>query len=743
VGRKRLKKFKRGKLRIAYCVCRPKGDEAEENRQKALDRCETYRNKFGRQCKVSKRHCPTGWIALEKYGGGPMVKFAACRQKQTAERAKDVTDKLLWMNAPNQRRLTEYRSLFRWIHEKADGLTPLPSSTRAALQHDYQVNLDNVRIAHSSRTGGGCITDCKKIYCSRVAFVNGVRSGSISRLLLHELVHAEQCRQWGGRNRYAVRWFRELPIGIVGGLRKGSDGYVERAHDHMPMEAHAIDKAGRLCSSKCGGGVASTGSPLRSSGTDACKEAVQGKIAWDYGGTKKWNPANVERLCRGAEGSVQPARCFRRVMHGGVDWGGGTRWQWKNALDLCRGTRDADATIACFEKRIRKGTGWREAIDACRWDRPDEADADRDPGPIPAVPRPIGGGVVQRLGEEATRPRSSGEDSESAWKMAGRSSFRIKARAEAKHCVQDVPDAFEGIEFGRKQGRNFYTHHVGSEDVGDRWGKVGMGGHMQGIARLPGGWLAQAHSKGLFLSHFPGQEGAGHGVWADGPQDGVPAFPDLPNVERKHVGGLHAYGDILVMPSDARVEIFRHRAGELALLRSFDVSEYQKGAHFASILPLEGGDWLLAVGRDSRKKRKAHRVHFYVIPSLEAQQSQLRYLGRRGRGNTREDFQSGSLIAECGGDIYFVGTGVKVVQSNAHAKLYRVVAFSRDGGGRPNRVEMEKITERSPGSQRNDCSLNAAATFFPTADRRLAMYCTEKEIRKGSITTREYRDEIR
>lgn len=97
-----------------------------------------------------------------------------------------------------------------------------------------------------------------------------------------------------------------------------------------------------------------------------CRDAVSGKIAWDYKGSKGWSPGNVAKLCRGAESSTEPARCFARVMHGGVNWGGGTQWQWSNALDLCKGTQNAEATIGCFTQQIRSGNGWKVAIGRCR-----------------------------------------------------------------------------------------------------------------------------------------------------------------------------------------------------------------------------------------------------------------------------------------------------------------------------------------------------------------------------------------
>jgi len=98
----------------------------------------------------------------------------------------------------------------------------------------------------------------------------------------------------------------------------------------------------------------------------ACFNATQNRIAWDYSGNTKWSPANVEELCRGAETSAQPAKCFEIVMHTGVNWGGGTQWQWQNALDLCKGAQSASAVVSCFTNTVNAGTPWQDAIGSCR-----------------------------------------------------------------------------------------------------------------------------------------------------------------------------------------------------------------------------------------------------------------------------------------------------------------------------------------------------------------------------------------
>ena len=97
-----------------------------------------------------------------------------------------------------------------------------------------------------------------------------------------------------------------------------------------------------------------------------CHNSVQGQIAWDYKGNKRWAPANLEKLCGKINKTDQPGKCFNTIMHGGVNWGGGSRWQWKNALELCQGTFNANRTVSCFKKNIKSGKNWSSAIAACK-----------------------------------------------------------------------------------------------------------------------------------------------------------------------------------------------------------------------------------------------------------------------------------------------------------------------------------------------------------------------------------------
>lgn len=95
-----------------------------------------------------------------------------------------------------------------------------------------------------------------------------------------------------------------------------------------------------------------------------CVDSVQGRIAW-AGTNKIWTSANLALLCKGAETSLAPGKCFQRVMSGAVDYGGGTKWLPTNALKLCGGATDADERIACFERKIGLRVAWQSAVEQC------------------------------------------------------------------------------------------------------------------------------------------------------------------------------------------------------------------------------------------------------------------------------------------------------------------------------------------------------------------------------------------
>ncbi len=105
--------------------------------------------------------------------------------------------------------------------------------------------------------------------------------------------------------------------------------------------------------------------PGKNVASGSCATAVRGKIAWDYKGSKVWQEPNIARLCNNGRG-VQPAQCFKDVMHSGVNNGNGVQWHWADALNLCRASQDARKTIACFASKVKSGNSKDAAIKQCR-----------------------------------------------------------------------------------------------------------------------------------------------------------------------------------------------------------------------------------------------------------------------------------------------------------------------------------------------------------------------------------------
>jgi uncharacterized glyoxalase superfamily protein PhnB len=97
-----------------------------------------------------------------------------------------------------------------------------------------------------------------------------------------------------------------------------------------------------------------------------CVLAVQGKVPSSHKGPNTRPAANLSRLCRGAETSAEPAKCFEQIMRGRVNWGAGTTWVAANALALCGGTLNARRTLDCFSRELSSSQTWQVAIRQCR-----------------------------------------------------------------------------------------------------------------------------------------------------------------------------------------------------------------------------------------------------------------------------------------------------------------------------------------------------------------------------------------
>lgn len=127
---------------------------------------------------------------------------------------------------------------------------PLPETlVRRLAPHFPLLDLGVVEVGMTRKQVADGLTDCTRVYLADPVTVEQLRSGvlpsgPILELFLHELVHVEQCMLMGGRDAYALHWFRDLGVGTLGLLRRGG-GWTE-LHGAMPMEAEAAGRAALL-----------------------------------------------------------------------------------------------------------------------------------------------------------------------------------------------------------------------------------------------------------------------------------------------------------------------------------------------------------------------------------------------------------------------------------------------------------------------------------------------------------------
>ncbi len=111
-------------------------------------------------------------------------------------------------------------------------------------------------------------------------------------------------------------------------------------------------------------------SAIASQHETACKEHIQGKIAWNpsssYSSASKWEDKNLDFLCKGTKDPKAPGDCFHHVMNGHVSYGDSDKWDYKNAIELCKGSDNADSTVNCFKGKITDKVKWEDAIAQCQ-----------------------------------------------------------------------------------------------------------------------------------------------------------------------------------------------------------------------------------------------------------------------------------------------------------------------------------------------------------------------------------------
>jgi hypothetical protein len=164
--------------------------------------------------------------------------------------------------------------------ESAQPKHALPEIYRDLLRPHYpQVDFDAIRFSYSDQQPpDNATTDCNAIYFNDASYVAALRDAGPNRKwkwLLHELTHAEQCAEGGGREKYALRWWSELETAVRESgetidvfqdseqLAKQLQALYVRVHGSMPMEQAADAKAEAVLPELRRCCMAPDGSPVR------------------------------------------------------------------------------------------------------------------------------------------------------------------------------------------------------------------------------------------------------------------------------------------------------------------------------------------------------------------------------------------------------------------------------------------------------------------------------------------------
>ena len=128
-------------------------------------------------------------------------------------------------------------------------LSSLPALYVDLLKPHYpNVDLRTVQFGYSNRQQPkNATTDCSRIYFNGEDYVRKLAAGTLKNeegenplWLYHELRHTEQCVEWGGRDFFAGRWFKDFQIGLIETrLQRDPQVFMKEVHDAQPMEVDA------------------------------------------------------------------------------------------------------------------------------------------------------------------------------------------------------------------------------------------------------------------------------------------------------------------------------------------------------------------------------------------------------------------------------------------------------------------------------------------------------------------------
>jgi hypothetical protein len=236
----------------SLCACRSQRENILNNRQSAVSACDDYQLTHHLPCFVSRSDCPAGFESLGTYDSGPGTRFTACRDQRHTRISSDTARMDATRSLQQDEQIRQYEKLIAALEKQRQGeFKPLPSTSLDQLENFFPGHaLDRIRLTRTNALAKGCFTDCEKVYCAGTEPIDQwtrPTSPLITRQLLHQVVHSEDCGQQGGREQFVSRWFRHLPDFVLEQLLAGVAIDAGRIHFAMYMERHAEGRADSIC----------------------------------------------------------------------------------------------------------------------------------------------------------------------------------------------------------------------------------------------------------------------------------------------------------------------------------------------------------------------------------------------------------------------------------------------------------------------------------------------------------------
>jgi hypothetical protein len=234
------------------CACGSQMDSLQVYRQQAVAACNDYRLKTRQPCFISRGECPPGFEPLQRYSDGTDIQFTACIDHRNELPDTDTTHLAELRTRTTRPVMEQYQQLVTALEKGRQGSERgLPASAVEALSPYFRgLPLERLKFSWTKALSNGCFSDCDHIFCASAETITEwtrPQQPMLSRLLLHQIAHAESCQREGGRERYVIHWLRYLSDEVQRKLLEGQSVDADQIHFAMYMERHAEIRANNLC----------------------------------------------------------------------------------------------------------------------------------------------------------------------------------------------------------------------------------------------------------------------------------------------------------------------------------------------------------------------------------------------------------------------------------------------------------------------------------------------------------------